>query len=91
MKLLKTLFAALLLCCGAAAYGASPRTVTNIDFDWYFHLGDLEDAEKPGTDYSSWRKLDVPHDWTIEAEYSQDNRRENAFLPGGISWYKNEI
>lgn len=91
MKLLKTLFAALLLCCGAAAYGASPRTVTNIDFDWYFHLGDLEDAEKPGTDYSSWRKLDVPHDWTIEAEYSQDNRRENAFLPGGIAWYKKEI
>ena len=85
------LFVVGLLCAGNAVFAAAPRTVTNFDFDWYFHLGDLAGAENRMTDYSTWRKLDVPHDWTIEAEYSENNRRENAFLPGGIAWYKKEI
>lgn len=65
------------------------RSVQNIDFDWFFHRGDLENGES--ADYSQWRKLDVPHDWSIEEDYSETNRRENAFLPGGIGWYKKEI
>ena len=91
MKRLKMLFVVGLLCAGNAVFAAAPRTVANFDFDWYFHLGDLAGAENRMTDYSSWRKLDVPHDWTIEAEYSENNRRENAFLPGGVAWYKKEI
>ena len=67
------------------------RKVINIDRDWYFHRGDINMNEALDVDYSDWRKLDVPHDWTIEEEYSQNNGRENAFLPGGIGWYKKEI
>ena len=70
---------------------ATSRTIINIDFDWYFHPNDMENGEKNIVDYHSWRKLDLPHDWSIEREYSKDNRRENAFLPGGVCWYKKEI
>src|SRR6266702_2261368 len=33
---------------------------------WRFHRGDAPGAEAEGFDDSSWRTLDVPHDWSIE-------------------------
>ncbi|MEG0806840.1 MAG: glycoside hydrolase family 2 TIM barrel-domain containing protein [Alistipes sp.] len=68
------------------------RTQTNIDFDWYFHLGDIKEGEKL-MDYASWRQLDVPHDWSIEQSYDKNvaGHHANAFLPAGIGWYKKEI
>ena len=47
---------------------ATSRTITNIDFNWYFHPNDIENGEKNSVDYHSWRKLDLPHDWSIEGE-----------------------
>lgn len=91
MKALKKSLLIFLLLAGFAAYATPSRVVTRIDEDWFFHLGDIAGAEKESTDYSDWRILDVPHDWTIEENYSENNRRENAFLPGGIAWYKKEI
>lgn len=91
MKHLRLLIFSLMILVGPAVFADPVRVVSNIDFNWYFHIGDLAGAENDTTDYASWRKLDVPHDWTIEQEYSEKNRRENAFLPGGIGWYKKEI
>lgn len=34
--------------------------------DWLFHRGDVEGAQAPDFDDSTWRKLDLPHDWSIE-------------------------
>ncbi len=34
--------------------------------DWRFHRGDLDSAEAAVFDDTSWRVLDVPHDWSIE-------------------------
>ena len=36
------------------------------DSGWRFHKGDADGAEMPDYDDSSWRILDVPHDWSIE-------------------------
>jgi beta-galactosidase len=36
------------------------------DLDWRFLRGDVAGAEKPGFDDSAWRKVDLPHDWSIE-------------------------
>jgi beta-galactosidase len=36
------------------------------DDDWLFHRGNVDGAEAPGFDDSKWRKLDLPHDWSIE-------------------------
>jgi len=34
--------------------------------DWRFHRGDIAGAEAASFDDSTWRTLDVPHDWSIE-------------------------
>jgi beta-galactosidase len=36
------------------------------DEDWLFQRGDVSGAERPDFDDAGWRKLDLPHDWTIE-------------------------
>jgi beta-galactosidase len=36
------------------------------DADWRFHRGDIDGAEAAGFDDSTWRRLDLPHDWSIE-------------------------
>lgn len=71
----------------------SPRAVISLDFDWKFSLGDQEGAHLESFDDSSWRKLDLPHDWSIEGEYSKDNPTSTqcGFLPSGIGWYRKEI
>ncbi|QBG47006.1 glycoside hydrolase family 2 protein [Verrucomicrobia bacterium S94] len=56
--------------------------------DWRFSLSDPAGAEQAGFDDSGWRRLDVPHDWSVEFAFSRDNPGRNAWLPGGIAWYR---
>ena len=86
----KVLFSIIVLMCGLALQ-ASPRKVINLDMDWYFHLGDVEAGET--APYSDWRLLDIPHDWSIEGDYSRDvpGGDRVAWLPTGIGWYKKEV
>ncbi|MBC7784245.1 MAG: glycoside hydrolase family 2 protein [Burkholderiales bacterium] len=73
---------------GSAA--SESRVITSLDPQWRFALGDLKGAEAPAFDDSQWRKLDVPHDWSIEGPFDQNNptRGAGAFLPGGVGWYR---
>ena len=66
------------------------REVRNLDFDWYFHKGDIGNGQADEVDFSGWRQLDVPHDFSIEGPYCKDYPGGNrtGFLPGGIGWYK---
>jgi len=66
------------------------RTVLDFDKGWRFHLGDVNGAENVGANDADWRMLDLPHDWSIEGEFSKDNpaRPEGGALPGGIGWYR---
>ena len=59
------------------ASAVQARVVENIDFDWAFFQGDIDGAEKLDFNDSHWRTLDVPHDWSIEGEYSPDNTPQN--------------
>jgi len=38
----------------------------SFDEGWRFARGDVSGGEAPGFDDSSWRLLDLPHDWGIE-------------------------
>ena len=42
---------------------------------------------------SNWRKLDVPHDWSIEGSFDQKNPTGAAggFLPAGVGWYRKQF
>src|SRR5881397_4053346 len=55
---------------------AAQRRTLDFDRGWRFHLGDVSGAQAATFDDAGWRTLDVPHDWSIEGEFSDTNRRE---------------
>jgi len=60
------------------------------DFGWRFHKDDIRGAEQAVFNDSDWRKLDLPHDWSIEGPFDRDNisGQSLAYLPGGVGWYR---
>lgn len=80
MKRLLILIAILLASCSLASAQQS-RNITNFDKDWEFSLGE----EK-----KSWRKLDLPHDWSIEGENVESNPGAGkvGYFPSGTGWYR---
>lgn len=91
MKAIHLCLAAMLLVCACAQ--PSPRTVEDFNFGWKFALGDDSSYSSPGFDDSAWRSLHLPHDWSIEGEFSKDNPSTpgGGALPGGIGWYRKEF
>jgi hypothetical protein len=87
---LKSLLAILLLLGAVVISDAatSPRFLQNFDFDWRFQLGDGKESSAPEFDDALWRKLNVPHDFGVEGEFSETNASCTAYLPGGIAWYR---
>jgi beta-galactosidase len=69
---------------------ARARKIIPFDTDWLFLKADAPGAEKPDFDDSQWRKLDVPHDWSIEGPFDPNNPAggAGAFLPAGVGWYR---
>ena len=69
---------------------AQSRVTTPFDADWRFLKGDAENAQKTEFDDAAWRKLNVPHDWSIEGPFDAKNptRGQGGFLPSGVSWYR---
>ena len=63
------------------------------DDGWRFYRGGAQSAETVGFDDSQWRMIDLPHDWSIEADFSADNPATpgGGSLPGGIGWYRKEF
>lgn len=68
-------------------YSASAR---ELDFDenWKFYLGDASGADSTTYDDSSWEDVNLPHDYSIEQEYTSAGEAESAFLLGGTGWYR---
>ena len=66
------------------------RSRENFDRGWHFHLGDVPDGQQPGLDDAEWRSLNLPHDWSVEGQFSKDNPATpgGGALPGGIGWYR---
>ena len=79
-----------LVCAQAASANPRPGRTESFDAGWRFHLGDVTGAQEPTFDDSSWRALDLPHDWSIEGEFSEKNPATpgGGALPGGVGWYR---
>ena len=65
--------------------------VRDFNSAWQFHGGDIEGADAPDFDDSNWRKVDLPHDWSIESPFSSQWAAGTGFLPGGIGWYRKDF
>ena len=70
--------------------GQQVRRIMNIDKDWKFNLGDVTNGQQTAFEDKNWRKLDVPHDWSIEGKYDSlsPTLRGGGYLPAGIGWYR---
>jgi beta-galactosidase len=68
----------------------SPRFTQSFDSAWLFLKSDALGAEQPAFADAAWRKLDVPHDWSIEGPFASSNPTggAGAFLPAGVGWYR---
>ena len=68
----------------------------NFDNGWTFHLGGAQGAELNSFDDSKWRKIDLPHDWSIEdlkgtnSPFNVDaiSQANSGFTTGGSAWYR---
>jgi len=67
-----------------------------LDFDWRFHRGGVPGADSANFDDSSWRQIDLPHDWSIENLPGKDtpfnpraiSQVSGGFTEGGTGWYR---
>jgi len=77
-------------CSSIRAQNSENNKRSLFDYGWKFQLGDVKDAEKISFDDNNWRGLDLPHDWSIEGEATQDAPAagNGGYLPMGIGWYR---
>ncbi len=84
--LLLSLIAA--LCAVAAQAQVSFGEPSKFNDGWLFKLADDSTAVNPDYDDSKWRKLDLPHDWSIERQLSPSLAGCPGFLRGGFAGYR---
>ncbi|MEW2463890.1 glycoside hydrolase family 2 TIM barrel-domain containing protein [Streptomyces sp. NPDC046994] len=84
----------------AAATGTPGRRIVALRDGWRFALvdpggvtdptGAYADAAAPGYDDAGWRRVAVPHDWSIEQTPTTEHGTTSGtgFFPGGLGWYR---
>jgi len=100
MGLMTSMFFGFTSCSKQPKTEVISRTVS-FDDGWRFIKDSLSGAEDPDFNDSSWRILDVPHDWSIEDLPGQNgediigpfdksaiDRMSSGYLVGGIGWYR---
>ncbi len=98
-KKITCLLAVILLCMGQITQASDRKEL--FDKGWRFNLGNVSNAELPSFDDSSWRLLNLPHDWSIEPLKNQISgetigpfSKESPGGPatgqtlGGEGWYR---
>ena len=61
---------------------------TLFNFDWKFRPGAQENAASPSLDDSSWRGVDLPHDFQFEQPWDPEASRRRGFKPSCEGWYR---
>lgn len=84
---LAVLVAAFLVACPARAQ-VSFGDASKFNDGWLFRLTDDSTIVNPTFDDTQWRKLTLPHDWSIEGQLSPSLASCTGYLPGGIGWYR---
>lgn len=77
------------------------QRMRRFDNDWRFIRDDAPGAELPGFKDGRWRKLDLPHDWSVEdlpkSEYDDaigpftresPGAAATGHVMGGVGWYR---
>ncbi len=73
-----------------------PAECVEINRDWLFFKGSAATAEQIDFDDSQWRRLDIPHDWSIEdlsenpgpLDANAVSSYRTGYFVGGTAWYR---
>ncbi|WP_313531535.1 glycoside hydrolase family 2 TIM barrel-domain containing protein [Sphingobacterium multivorum] len=75
----------------ATAGSLSGQSGKVIDFNggWWFKLDSIQQYSN-GRNGEGWRKLGLPHDWSIEMPFRENSPAGSgaAYLDGGVGWYQ---
>ncbi|HEV2695207.1 MAG TPA: beta-galactosidase GalA, partial [Verrucomicrobiae bacterium] len=91
-----------------AAEDGAPRERLSLDFNWKFHLGNDwglgEKLDKAGESFgpanknfndSSWKPINLPHDWAAELPFDSNANYDHGYKPVGpgfttnsVGWYR---
>lgn len=74
----------------ASSEASITREEINFNEDWRFALN-LEESLTPqekSFDVSSWASVNLPHDFSITQEFTEEGEAESGYLLGGTGWYR---
>ncbi len=89
-RIVLTCLCVIILQLNAAAQTIGPGFGNSECFNdgWLFSLSDNEAYKNNQFNDSQWRKLSLPHDWSVEGQLSENNASCTGYLPAGIAWYR---
>lgn len=69
------------------------------DNDWYFYRGEVANGQNLTLAMDAWRRVDLPHDWSIEDLPGTDSPFDpeavsgvsGGFTVGGTGWYRKQF
>lgn len=69
------------------------REEVNFNFDWYFHLGELDAVPTalPAADAVGWERVDVPHDFQIAQPWVEPSPEERPDDGDGAANFKSRL
>jgi len=91
--------------CVAAAFllhavvGSAWGQARDLSQDWLFRAGEVEGGARPDLADGAWRKVAVPHDWSIDdrpgsrSPFDPDAMagQDSGYLSGGVGWYRRHV
>ena len=83
----------------ALAAGAACAEERSLALDWRFMGGEVRGAERPDFDDGAWRRIAVPHDWSImdksdgspPFDRAAKAGQDSGYLAGGTGWYRRHL
>ena len=72
---------------------AQGREVVNLNFNWFFHLGELDAVPTalPASDAAGWEQIDVPHDYQIAQPWVEPSPEERPSDGDGAANFKSRL
>ncbi|WP_313154246.1 glycoside hydrolase family 2 TIM barrel-domain containing protein [Sphingobacterium multivorum] len=79
----------ILLFATAGSLSGQSRKVIDFNGGWWFKRDSIQQYSN-GRNGEGWRKLDLPHDWSIEMPFRENSPAGSgaAYLDGGVGWYQ---
>lgn len=84
------IYAALAFISATTLAQQGTRLILDFNNNWKFSLENDSAAIRPAYNDAAWRMLTLPHDWSIEGNFSKEHpaTTQGGALPTGIGWYR---